>query len=109
MPYYRTETYTTTGTKGSWNTDFSIVPFNAAINCTVTGTCTYRLEYSLDPLNSPTAVDSDATWVVSNDIPAGTTASAAAGFLTPVARVRVVITAISGSLKVELVQGMSTN
>lgn len=109
MPYRRTETYTTTGTKGSWNADPSIAPFNAAINCTITGTCTYKLQYTLDPLDSPTAIDSDAVWIDSNDIPAATATSATASFITPVARVRVIISAISGSLKVEMIQGMSTN
>ena len=109
MPYRRTETYTTIGTKGSWNADPSIAPFNAAINITVTGSATYALQYTLDPLDDPTAVDSDAVWLDSPDIPTGTTGSATTSFLTPVARVRVVIAVISGSLKVEMIQGMSTN
>lgn len=109
MPLRRTETYTTTGTKGSWNTDPSVVPFNCSLNLTVTGTATYSLQYSYDTLDSPTAVDSDATWVTSADIPVGTTISQQTAFSVPIARIRVVIAAISGSLKVEMLQGMSTN
>ena len=109
MPYYRTETYTTTGTKGSWNTDPSIVPFNCSVNCTVTGSATYSLQYSFDPLSSPTAVDSDAVWITSVDIPVGTVVSQQTAFVVPVARIRVVIAAVSGSVKVEMAQGLSTN
>lgn len=111
MPYRRTETYTTTGTKGSWNLDPSIVPFNANIAVTLTtGPASYKLQYSLDTLDSPTAVDSDASWFDSNDIPAATATSALAAFITPVARVRLVITTLTaGSLKMEMIQGMSTN
>lgn len=109
MPYRRVETYTTTGAKTSWNLDYSIAPFNAAINITLTGTATYALQYTLDPLDSPTAVDTDAVWLDSPDIPTGTPTSATTSFLTPVARVRLNIAAISGSLKMEAIQGLSTN
>ena len=109
MPYRRTETYITTGTKGSWNLDPSVAPFNAAMSFFITGTCTYKMQYTLDPLDSPTALDSDAVWIDSPDIPAGTTASGQTSFITPVARVRVVIAAISGSLKVEAIQGIGPN
>lgn len=109
MPYRRTETYTTTGTKGSWNLDPSIAPFNANIAVTLTGTASYKLQYTLDPLDSPTAVDSDAAWFDSTDIPAATAASGGASFITPVARVRLIIASISGSLKMEAIQGLSTN
>ena len=111
MPYCRTETYSTTGTKGSWNMDPSIAPFNAAVNITLSaGTATYALQYTLNPLDSPTAVDSDAVWLDSPDIPTGTTGSATTSFLTPVARIRLVIAALSGgTLTMEAIQGMSTN
>jgi hypothetical protein len=111
MPLQRTETYTTTGTKGSWNTDYSIAPFQASINVTLTaGTTSYKLQYSLDPLDSPTAVDSDANWIDSADIAAGTTGSATATFTAPIARVRLVITTLSGgNLVMTMIQGMSIN
>lgn len=109
MPYRRTETYTTTGTKGSWNLDPSIAPFNANIAVTLVGTASYKIQYTLDPLDSPTAIDSDASWIDSPDIPAATATSAQTSFITPVARVRIVIASISGSLKMEAIQGLSTN
>lgn len=110
MPLQRTETYTTTGTKGSWNCDPSITPFNLNVAfALLSGTVSYRLQYSYDTLDSPTAVDSDATWFDSVEIPAATAASAAQQFTAPVARVRVIIAAIAGSLKMTMLQGMSVN
>jgi hypothetical protein len=109
MALQRTETYTTTGTKGSWNCDPSITPFNMNLICVVSDACNYKLQYSYDTLDSPTATDSDATWIDSNDIPAGTTTTAEANFATPIARVRVVIASLTGNLKVTMLQGMSVN
>ena len=110
MPLQRTETYTTTGTKPSWNCDPSIAAFNVNILCALlSGTVDYSLQYSYDTLDSPTATDSDATWLTSDDIPLTTAASAEANFSTPIARVRVVIVAIAGSLKVTMLQGFSVN
>lgn len=111
MPYRRSEVYTTTGTKQSWNTDASIAPFTCAIAFTLSaGTVDYKLQYTLDPLDSPTSQDNDASWFDSVDIPPGTTGNSVASFLTPVARVRVVIAALSGgSLKMEMIQGLSVN
>lgn len=107
----RSETYSTTGTKGSWNLDPSIAPFNASIACLISdgGTADYKLQYSFDTLNDPTATDDDATWFDSQDIPAGTAANAMAAFVTPVARVRLVIAALSGTLTMKMLQGFSTN
>lgn len=102
MGYYRTETYITSGTKGSWNLELTNAQIAAFV--TLTGTANYKLQYSLDPLNSPTALDSDATWIDSNDIPAGTTTSATVAFNTPAARVRLVIASLAGSLKFEVLQ-----
>lgn len=110
MPLQRTETYTTTGIKGSWNCDPSIAPFNMVVNfALLNGTVDYRLQYSYDTLDSPTATDADAVWYDSTEIPAGTAADAAQQFTAPIARVRVNIAAISGSLKMTMLQGMSIN
>lgn len=110
MPYRRTEAYTTIGTKASWNVDPSIAPFALNVACTLlTGTVSYKMQFTLDPLDSPTAVDSDASWFDFPEIPAATAASAQAALSVPVARIRVIIAAIAGSLKVEAIQGLSTN
>lgn len=110
MPLQRTETYTTTGTKASWNCDPSVAPFNLSVALALlTGTVSYKLQYSYDVLDSPTAVDSDATWYDSTEIPAATAASSAQVFTAPIARLRVVIATISGSLKMTMLQGMSIN
>lgn len=110
MPLQRTETYTTSGTKGSWNCDPSIAPFNVNIAAILTGgPVSYSLQYSYDVLDDPLLTDSDAQWLDSNDIPAGTAASGETNFSTPIARIRIVIVSITGSLKVTMLQGMSTN
>lgn len=110
MPLSRTETYTTTGTKGSWNADPSIVPFNASVAFVLSagGSVSYKLQYSYDQL-TPTQTDADADWFDSTDIPASTSASKVAAFSAPIARVRVIIATLSGSLKMTMLQGLSTN
>lgn len=111
MPLQRTETYSTTGTKGSWNCDPSIAPFSVNIACVLSaGTVDYKLQYSYDTLDDPVLTDSNATWIDSDDIPAVTTATAEANFSTPIARVRLIITALSGgTLKMTMLQGFSIN
>lgn len=108
MGLYRTENYTTTGTKDSWNADPAIVPFNLHVMCTlVAGTVSYKLQSSLDPMS---IADADATWIDSGDIPSATATSASTLFSSPVSRVRVIIAAIAtGPLKVQMRQGLSTN
>jgi hypothetical protein len=113
MPYNRQETYSTTGTKGSWNLDPAIVPFNAsvAVQWNGSGSCSYKLQWSLSPLDGPLEIDSDAIWYDSGDIPAGTATSAETGFNTPIARIRLVIATLSGgaTLTMQARQGLSTN
>lgn len=110
MPLSRTETYTTTGTKGSWNCDPSITPFNLSVVVALLGaaTASYKIQYSYDALG-PTQADSDATWFDSTEIPAATAASAAQQFTAPVAMIRIVIAAITGSVKMTMLQGISVN
>lgn len=111
MPYSRKETYSAPATTVSWNLDPAIVPFNATLVCTLSaGSVSYKLQYSLDGLEGPTETDSQATWIDSPDIPAGTTGSAQTAFINPVARVRLVIASLSGgTLTMHVRQGLSTN
>lgn len=106
-----TETYTTTGTKTSRNADPSIVPFNLNVNFDLSngGSVSYKLQYTYDSFDSPSMTDASATWYDSTVIPAGTSASAAQQFTAPVTRVRAVIASLTGSLKMTMNQGMSTN
>lgn len=110
MPYGRKETYTTIGTKPSWNLDASIVPFNATLACSfVTGPVSYKVQYSLDELG-PTQTDADATWFDSVGIPAGTATDAVAALVSPVTMIRIVIaTLTAGSITMQVRQGLSTN
>lgn len=111
MALQRIETYTTTGTKASWNCDPSITPFALSVAIALLGVSTgsFSLEYSYDSLDSPTATDSDAEWFVSTVIPLATAADSAQSFNAPIARVRIVIAALTGSLKMTMLQGMSVN
>jgi hypothetical protein len=109
MPLQRTETYTSIGTKPSWNCDPSIAPFALSVFCTLSNTGTYKLQYSYDTLDSPTATDADATWIDSDGIPAGTTTDAEESLAMPITRVRLVIAALNGSLKMTMLQGFSSN
>jgi hypothetical protein len=110
MPLQRSEIYTTPGTKVSWNCDPSITPFNVNVAAILTGgPVSYSLQYSYDVLDDPVLTDNDAQWLDSNDIPAGTVATAETNFSTPIARIRIVIVSITGSLKVTMLQGMSVN
>ena len=105
-PLYRTEAYTTTGTKGSINLDPSIASFKVTVAVTVGTTATYKMQYSLDPM---TVADASALWFDSLTIPAGTTASKVEAMTSPVARVRLIIAAVSGTLTLQIRQGISVN
>jgi len=112
MPYYRSQIYSAPATTVSWNLDPAIAPFNAAVTVTLIGgpTASYKLQYTLDALDGPTATDASANWFDSPDIPAGTATGSTAGFLTPVARIRLVIATLTGgTLQMQMRQGLSTN
>lgn len=111
MPLQNSITYTTTGTKTSINVDPSITPFALSVACVLSsgGSVSYKLQYSYDSLDDPTLDDTDADWFDSTTIPAGTAASKTEAFAAPIARVRLVIASLTGSLKLTLLQGMSTN
>lgn len=111
MPLRRTETYTTIGTKDSWNCDPSITPFNLSLAISfVTGPVAYGIQYSYDTQDDPKLGDAAAVWFDSTVIPAGTAAAAQQQFTTPIARLRIVIaTLTAGSLTMTMLQGISTN
>lgn len=108
MGLYSTTAYTTTGTKEGKNLDPSIAPFGVTVAVTlVTGPASYKLQYSLSPMD---VADADALWFDSINMPAGTAASAVTNFFVPVARVRLVIaTLTAGSLTMQVRQGYTNN
>lgn len=105
-PFFHTIAYTTTGTKTSLNLDSNIAPFQVTVACTVGTTATYKVQYSLDPMD---VADASALWFDSTGIPTGTTSSAVTTFTSPVARIRLVIAAVSGTLTLQTRQGISIN
>lgn len=103
---YQTAAYTTTGTKASLNLDPSIADFKATVAANVGTTATYKMQYSLDPMS---VADSAALWFDSTNIPAGTTTTKIEGLVSPVSRIRLVIAAVSGTLTLQVLQGISVN
>lgn len=103
---YRKEAYTTTGTKGSINLDPSIADFRVTVAVTVGNSATFGMQYSLDPMS---VSDANALWFDSTDIPAGSSASEIAVLTAPVSRIRFVVAAVSGTLSVQVLQGISVN
>lgn len=104
---YQRQYYYTTGTKQSLGLDPSISPFTAQIAVTITGTVSYKLQWSLDPGD---VADADALWFDSTEIPAATSASKTSILTAPVSRIRLVIdTATGATLALQVQQGMSIN
>lgn len=105
---YRTVTYSATGNGASINLDPSIAPFQVAVACSIAVSATYKIQYSLDPMD---ITDANATWFDSTGIPPGTTTASVTTFVGPVSRVRPVIASLgsSGSVTVQTYQGISTN
>ena len=107
MPYYQTQTYTTAATEPSLFLDSSIAPFNAQVAVTISGTVSYKLQWTLADSN---VADSAANWFDSTDIPSGTSASKTSIITAPVARIRLIIATLTGgSIILEVRQGMSIN
>lgn len=106
MSFYRTISYTDTGTKASLNADPFIVPFNASLAVTLASTGTYKIQFSLDPMD---VADASALWFDSANFPAGSTTSILSNINFPIARYRIVIAANGTGITVQFRQGMSTN
>jgi hypothetical protein len=108
MTVYRTVAYTTTGTKESLNLDPSISPFNASVAVTLSngGSVSYKGQFSLSPM---TVADADALWFDSADFAAATAASKVGYLTAPVARFRIVIASLTGTLTLQVLQGFTQN
>lgn len=103
---YSSTTYTTTGAQPSKNLDPSIAAFAASVACAVGSTADYKLQFSLSPMD---VADASAIWFDSTEIPASTTTSKTTAMTSPVARVRVNITAVGTTLILQILQGISSN
>lgn len=107
-PLFRTVTYGDDGEMASINLDPSIASFKAHVAFTLSsgGSVDYKMQYSLSPM---TVSDADALWFDSLVIPANTAASAVEVLTTPFSRVRAVIASITGTLTMQVRQGISVN
>lgn len=107
-PLFQTATYSDNGTKDSIPLDPSIASFKAHIAFTLSsgGSVDYKMQYSVSPM---TVSDSAALWFDSLVIPANTAASAVEILATPFSRVRAVIASLTGTLTMQVRQGISVN
>jgi hypothetical protein len=101
---YQTVTYTTTGTKASINLDPSIADFKVRVYVDKgAATVDYKLQYSLTPSD---VADSASIWIDSTTIPASTTTSKEESFVTPISKIRLIITSVSGgTMTLQTLQG----
>lgn len=108
MPLYRTVVYDDDGVMPSVNLDPSIAGFNAIVAFTLSGggSVDYKMQYSLSPM---TVSDDDAIWFDSAVIPANTAGSAVEALATPFSRIRADIASITGTLTLQVRQGLSVN
>jgi len=64
------------------------------------------LQFTLDPLDT---ADASCDWFDDLIIPTGTTATAFQAYNMPITKVRIVIAAISGTVKLKVLQGFTCN
>ena len=102
MAYSHYVSYTTTGVKSSLNMDPSICPFNASLAVFVGTTATYKIQYSLDPIET---ADASSRWFDDANLPASTTVSGVTNYMFPVTKVRIDISAVTGTLELKTLQG----
>ena len=85
--------------------DFYQGAFSARVGVYIaSGTATYGVEYSMDNANDPTIT---ARWFPDATLPAGTTASGTTTYNAPIQFVRANIAALSGSLEMKVLQGIT--
>ena len=106
MAYYQTVSYTDTGTKASLALDPSIASFNATVGVFLSSTGTYGLQFSLDPLDTS---DAASDWLSDLILPTGTTVSGFQAYNMPITKVRIVIAANGGTIKLKVLQGFTGN
>lgn len=99
-------TYTTTGTKPSLNMDASIAPFSATVGVGVGGGATYGVQFSLDAVET---ADASSTWYDDANMPASTATSKTTAYTFPVTKVRIVIAAVTDTVKFTTLQGFTNN
>lgn len=110
MPYQQYITYAagTTGNQPSLNVDPRINPFSATVAVIVVGgSASFGLQWSFDDF--ATVSDANATWWNDLLIPTGTTTSKYENYNTPATRVRLAIATNTGGIKLQVIQGLSTN
>lgn len=96
-------TQTAAGSTNPVPLDMFCVPFNVSIGATVSGTVTYKLQYTYDDVQTKTYVASSGNWNDSIDMIAKTAAFNTA-INNPVTAVRLTVTAGSGTVNGVIIQ-----
>lgn len=104
MPYYTTRTVSSAGTHPSINIDPGRSAFQTSVVCTPSSNANYGLQYSLDPAS---VADADSTWAPSVGIASSTTGQAATTFVGPVAKVRLIVSSVGDTIKIQVRQGVT--
>lgn len=94
---------TGTGSTNPVPLDIYIAPFNVSIGVTVSGTVTYKLQYTYDDVFSASYVASSGNWNDSVDMVSKTTASNTS-INNPVTAVRLTVTAGTGTVNGVIIQ-----
>lgn len=94
---------TGTGSTSPVPLDLSISPFNVSVGATVSGTVTYKLQYTYDDVQSATYVASSGNWSDSIDMVAKT-AAYNTSINNPVTAVRLTVTAGTGTVSGVIIQ-----
>lgn len=76
--------------------DRYLTPFSVTIGCVVTGTVSYKLQYTYDDVFNPPVAG--ITWHDDTDIPAATTENAESSFNNTISAVRINQASGSGSV-----------
>lgn len=100
---FQQQTFTGAITHPSMNLDPSVADFKVRVYCSVTGSVSYKLQYSLD--NRDQVSDANVLWIDSTTIPAATATSKEELFTVPVSRIRLVIANGDGSIVMQTLQG----
>lgn len=103
-PVYRS--YTTTGAQAPVVLDWMIAPFQATVAVYIaSGAASFQAEYTLDDINGTAPV----RWIVSTQIPNGTSANIIAAVTTPIFAVRLNLASNTGTVELKVLQGYTIN
>lgn len=96
-----TRTISSTGTAAPIVLDRWQSPFNVSYSVALSGSATYGVEFTLDDPNGSFA----PVWMSDANNGAGTVANAVGNYAFPVRAMRLNVTALTGSIRLNVIQG----